>query len=486
MRRTTALLAALALLLTLLPAAALAAPSATGTWIVTLRAEADPATTAGPLARQHGGSVGHVYQHALNGFSFRGSAAAASALARNPMVTFVEADAEVWLDATQTGATWGLDRIDQRTLPLSGTYTYNTTGAGVTAYVIDSGILTSHSEFGTRASVGIDLVGTNGGQDCNGHGTHVAGTIGGETYGVAKAITLRAVRVFDCTGGSTWETIIAGIDWVIANHQAGQPAVANMSLGGGASSSVDTATNNLINDGVATAVAAGNGDFLGRQANACNSSPARVPAAMTISATNSSDAKVSWANYGDCVDWFAPGVSIKSAWYTSTTATNTISGTSMATPHTAGVAALYLQANPTASPAAVRNALYDATTKGVVTSSSTANNHLLYSLVTGGGTEPPNGTFALDLTGSSTIQGSQWRSTVTVAAAATGSAVSGVEVSGSWSNGGSATCTTSTSGTCTVSRSKNRVSSVTFTVTSATHGTLTYDLGPDSVTVYRP
>ena len=385
MRRTTALLASLALVLTLFPAAAMAAPAATGTWIVQLRADENPAAAAGQLARAYGGSVGHVYRLALNGFSFRGSAAGASALARNPKVTLVEADAEVRLDTTQSGATWGLDRIDQRTLPLSTTYSYETTGTGVTAYVIDSGILTGHQEFGGRASLGKDLVGTNGGQDCNGHGTHVAGTIGGKTYGVAKNVTLIAVRVFDCTGGSTWETIIAGIDWVIGNHVGG-PAVANMSLGGGSSSAVDTATNNLINDGVATAVAAGNGNFIGRQADACNYSPARVPAAMTISATSSSDAKASWANYGSCVDWFAPGVSITSAWYTSDTATNTISGTSMATPHTAGVAALYLESNAGASPAQVRKAIYDATTKGIVTSSSTTNNHLLYSgFITGGG-----------------------------------------------------------------------------------------------------
>ncbi|HEU5205279.1 MAG TPA: S8 family serine peptidase [Candidatus Limnocylindrales bacterium] len=385
MRRLVALLATLGLLLMVVPATG-AAASPQGTWIVQLRNGVDPASAAPGLARQNGGSVGYVYRHALNGFSFRGSAAAAAALERNPKVTLVEADAQVSLDTTQTGATWGLDRIDQRALPLSGSYTYDQTGAGVTAYIIDTGILPTHQEFGGRASVGTDLVGDGrNGIDCNGHGTHVAGTIGGATYGVAKGVDLVAVRVFSCTGGSAWTTIIAGMDWVIANHDAGDPAVANMSLSGSGSSSVDTATNNLINDGVATAVAAGNGNIIGLQANACNYSPARVPAAMTISATDRNDRKASWANYGNCVDWFAPGVDITSAWYSSTSATNTISGTSMATPHTVGAAALYLETHPTASPAAVRTALYDATTKGVVTSSSTTNNHLLYSLFSGGG-----------------------------------------------------------------------------------------------------
>ena len=393
MRRITALLASLALVLTVFPATAAAAPgpSPTGAWIVTLRPDVDPAAAAGALAREHGGRVGYVYEHALNGFSFRGSQAAATALQSNPNVVAVEADAEVWLETTQSSATWGLDRIDQRSLPLSGTYTYEQTGSGVTAYVIDSGIRFSHAQFGGRAVLGADFVGDGqNGNDCNGHGTHVAGTIGGSTYGVAKNVTLVSVRVFGCTGGSTWETIIAGINWAAGDHPAGAPAVANMSLGGGANSSVDSATNGLINDGVATAVAAGNGNVIGLQANACNYSPARVPAAMTISATDSSDRKVSWANYGDCVDWFAPGVSITSSWSTSNTATNTISGTSMATPHTAGAAALYLEANPGASPATVRDALYDATTKGIVTSSSTANNHLLYSLVAGGSQPPTN------------------------------------------------------------------------------------------------
>ena len=386
MRHVVAMLAALALILAVFPATVSAAPPQQGTWIVQLQAGVSPAAAAPGLAKQHGGTVGHIYRHALNGFSFRGSAAAAAALERNPKVTLVEADAEVSLEETQAGATWGLDRIDQRALPLSGSYLYERTGTGVTAYIIDTGILPSHQEFGGRASVGADFVGDGqNGIDCNGHGTHVAGTIGGATYGVAKDVDLVAVRVFGCTGNTAWTTIIAAIDWVIGNHAAGTPAVANMSISGTGISSVDTATNNLINDGVATAVAAGNGNILGLEANACNYSPARVPAAMTISATDSTDKKASWANYGNCVDWFAPGVSINSAWFTSTSATNTISGTSMATPHTAGVAALYLETHPHGVAGRGARALYDATTKGVVSSSRTTNNHLLYSVFSGGG-----------------------------------------------------------------------------------------------------
>jgi subtilisin family serine protease len=225
---------------------------------------------------------------------------------------------------------------------------------------------------------GYDSVDGGAADDCNGHGTHVAGTIGGSSVGVAKAVSLVAVRVLNCSGSGSYSGIIAGVDWVTGNHAAGTPAVANMSLGGSASSSLDTAINNSINDGITYAVAAGNGNTGGVAQDACNYSPARVAAAITVGATNSSDTKASWSNYGSCVDWFAPGVRILSAWYTSDTAGAFLDGTSMASPAVAGVAALYLQGNPTASPSSVRTALYNLTTKGVVLSSKTTNNHLLF------------------------------------------------------------------------------------------------------------
>ena len=349
-----------------------------GQYIVVLKPDARSAVVADAHARSAGARILAVYGAALKGYAARLTPAQLAAVRADPRVAFVEADRTVSLSTTQTNATWGLDRIDQRARPLSTTFTYFNTGAGVRAYIIDTGIRFSHSQFGGRASTGFDAVDGGSADDCNGHGTHVAGTVGGSTYGVAKGVALIGVRVLNCSGSGTTSGVIAGINWVTGNHQAGQPAVANMSLGGGASSALDNAVRNSVADGVSYAVAAGNGNALGIAQNACNSSPARVAEAMTISATDSSDRKASWANYGNCVDWFAPGVSITSAWYNSNTATRTISGTSMATPHTAGVAALYLQGNPSASPATVRTTLFNLTTKGVVTSSSTTNNHLLF------------------------------------------------------------------------------------------------------------
>jgi len=360
-------------------------------YIVVLKDDVgDVETEAINLARDFDGdrNGGHTYLRALKGFSVRMSEQQALRLANDPRVEFVEEDGVVSLGTTQTGATWGLDRIDQRDLPLNGTYTYTPTGTGVKAYIIDTGIRATHTQFAGRVISGFtainDGLGTN---DGNGHGTHVSGTVGGSTYGVAKNVTLVAVRVLDSAGNGTDSGVIAGVDFVTSNHLAGQPAVANMSLGGGISSALDTAVNNAINDGVTFAVAAGN-----ETQDACNVSPARVANAITVGSTTTSDARSSFSNFGTCLDIFAPGSSITSSWNTSDTATNTISGTSMATPHVTGVAALFLETNPTASPATVAAAIINSSTPNKVTGAGTGSpNRLLYSLLTGAPPPPPPG-----------------------------------------------------------------------------------------------
>lgn len=319
------------------------------------------------------GKLLYAYNSAVYGFAARLTDAEVQQLAARADVEYIEEDGVVSIDATQTGATWGLDRIDQAALPLSTTYNYTGTASTANAYIIDTGILLGHTQFGGRAVTGYDAV-TAGGtaSDCNGHGTHVAGTVGGSTYGVAKAAMLYAVRVLGCTGSGTNAGVIAGVDWVRLNHR--KPAVANMSLGGAANSTLDTAINNLVNAGVTVVVAAGNSNV-----DASGSSPARVAAAITVGATTNTDARASYSNFGSILDIFAPGSSITSAWYTSTTAINTISGTSMASPHVAGCAARYLAANPTATPAAVANFLIANATLNRVTSPGTGSpNRLLY------------------------------------------------------------------------------------------------------------
>jgi len=342
-----------------------------GQYIVVMKAtRAARAASAAAAVGVSGDKVKRTFHSALDGFTATLSDGEAAALSRDPNVALVERDQVFTISTTQSPATWGIDRIDQRARPLSNSYTYTRTGAGVRAYIIDTGIRFSHSEFGGRAVSGFDAVDGGAADDCNGHGTHVSGTVGGATYGVAKGVTLVGVRVLDCAGSGTTSGVIAGVDWVTANHV--KPAVANMSLGGGASAALDQAVANSIAAGVTYAIAAGNSN-----ARACNYSPARVATAITVGATTSTDARASYSNWGSCLDLFAPGSSITSSWYTSNTATNTISGTSMATPHVAGVAALYLQGSPAATPATVRNALVANATSGVVGNPRTGSPNLL-------------------------------------------------------------------------------------------------------------
>jgi hypothetical protein len=364
-----------------------AAPAPTLGVIVTLHdGTADPAAVAADLLGGQKDKVGYVYTKALKGFSASLPQALISTLKGDARVKSIQPDLVHTIQATQTPTpSWGLDRIDQRDLPLNNSYTYTSTGSGVKAYVIDTGLVLGHPDFGGRASSGTDAIDGGTADDCHGHGTHVGGTIGGTKYGVAKNASLVAVRVLNCQGSGTTAQVVAGINWVIGNHQAGQPAVANMSLGGTADAAIDTAVRNLVADGVTVAVAAGNDT-----ANSCSGSPSRVAEAITVGASDQNDARASFSNGGTCVDLFAPGVNITSDWLSN--GTNTISGTSMATPHVAGVAAQYLATSPSSSPSQVAAALNGKTTKGKVTGATfrscvliifcttvnTPNNHLLF------------------------------------------------------------------------------------------------------------
>ncbi|GGS06115.1 MULTISPECIES: S8 family peptidase [Streptomyces] len=312
------------------------------------------ASTARGLATRYGGSVKRTYDSALHGFSAGMSENAAQRLAADPAVAYVEQDRTISIEGTQSPTpSWGLDRIDQRALPLDNSYTYGNNGAGVKAYIVDTGINFTHQDFGGRAISGINILAQGSpATDCHGHGTHVAGTVGGSSYGVAKDVTLVGVRVTNCMGAGAYGDVIAGVDWVTADHAAGAPAVANVSLGGPFSQALNDAITGAIDDGVVFAVAATN-----NQGNACEFSPASTPAAITVGATTNTDARASYSSYGPCVDVFAPGSDITSAWIGSNSATSTISGTSMATPHVTGAAALALVANPGFTPQQVRDKL---------------------------------------------------------------------------------------------------------------------------------
>jgi subtilisin family serine protease len=338
-----------------------------GEYIVVLKNGADPRSVAAVA----GVTPQWVYTAVLNGFSATLNAGQLTALRNNPRVDYVEQSQRGGVATTQFSAPWGLDRIDQHPLPLSGTYTYNSTGTGVRAYIIDSGIYTGHSQFGTRASNVWDYAGGSG-ADCNGHGTHVAGIVGGATYGVAKNVYLRGVRVVDCGGFGGTATVIAAMDWVRLNHI--KPAVANMSLGYPYSGAVNTAATNMINAGIFTAVASGN-----ENQNACNVSPASANGTITVNASDRFDARATFSNFGGCTEIYAPGVDVTSAWLGSTTATAVLSGTSMASPHVTGVGALYkAAAGDVASSTIVSWIINNATFNAITGNPVGTPNRLLY------------------------------------------------------------------------------------------------------------
>jgi aqualysin 1 len=457
-----------------------------GRYIVVLKdSVGNPAAEAAKAVRG-GGQLHYTYSAALKGFAATLPDAAVQALRNNPQVDYVEQDQTVSLAGetqAQSLPTWGLDRIDQWSRPLDQWYHYNYTGAGVTAFIIDTGIRPDHVDFGGRVLEGFTVIsdgrGTN---DCDGHGTHVAGTVGGLAWGVAKQVTLRPVRVLNCRGSGTYSGVIAGVDWV-ANSVI-RPAVANMSLGGGKSLSMNAAVAGAVSKGVTMVVAAGNSS-----ADACNYSPASEPSALTVGATTSSDARSSYSNYGTCVDLFAPGSGITSAWITSASATNTISGTSMASPHVAGVAALALQANPTASPAAIASFIVENATPNMVGSAGTGSpNLLLYSMGGGKAAELAKvGVAVSDVAGTSTRKGKNWRAQATVTIRSFGSdvPVANATITGTFSTqDGTTSCITDGSSRCTLTSAPIGLdtSPTVFTVTNVSGSNLLYDSSQNSIT----
>jgi serine protease len=356
----------------------------------------DVSTMAVDMASVYNLDVRMSYSHALPGFVARMNDRSLQRLLTDARVAYVEQDGYVYTSAVQNNATWGIDRVDQRNLPLSGSYEYFTTASNVHTYIVDTGVLGTHTQFSGRMGNGYTAINDGRGTtDCNGHGTHVAGTVAGSVHGIAKSAIVHPVRVLGCNGSGTNSGVIAGMDWVAQNHI--KPAVANMSLGGGASTATDDAVTRMHNAGVTVVVAAGNDN-----GNACSYSPARAPLAITVGSTTNTDARSSFSNFGTCLDIFAPGSNITSAWHTGTSATNTISGTSMAAPHVAGVAALYLANNPSATPSQVATALINNSTPNKVTSAGSGSpNRLLYSIF--GGTtpvdNPPTASFTFNCSG---------------------------------------------------------------------------------------
>ena len=328
--------------------------------------------------QQFQGKIKFIYQHAFQGVAVQIPQNVEQEFVRilklNPTVSLIEKDQVFKSNATtQTNATWGLDRSDQRNLPLNSTYNADGNAQGVPVYVVDTGVLASHQDFAGRVKAGYTAVSDgNGTTDCNGHGTHVAGTIAGTKYGIAKSASIIPVRVLDCNGSGTTSTVIAGLDWVASQNP--KNAVVNLSLGGGTSTALDDAINRVVNKDIVVVVAAGNNN-----ADACNYSPSRVPAAITVGATTNQDQRANYSNYGKCLDVFAPGSNITSDWYSSNTATATASGTSMASPHVAGLAAILRAIYTGENVSQITNRILNKATTNKVTDSQTGSpNRLLY------------------------------------------------------------------------------------------------------------
>ena len=446
------------------------------------RGASDVPSVARSLSTKHRAKLLRSYQHALRGFVVEADQNALAQLLNDPGVAYVEEDGMGSIYATQNNATWGIDRTDQRNLPLSTTYTYDTDATGVHAYILDTGVRADHTEFSGRMGNGFSArPGDASTGDCHGHGTHVAGTVAGTTWGVAKKATVHPVRTFDCTGNGQVSEAIAAIDWVAANHI--KPAVANMSFGFPGSTAIDNSINNLINAGVVVVAAAGNSND-----DACSGSPRRVPRALTIGASDRNDARSVWSSsqasgWGSCVDLFAPGTDIVSAGIASATASAPNSGTSMATPHVAGVVALYLATHPSATPDEVHAAIVNNATAGKVTGNLRGTpNLLLHSLFSAGpgpGNNAPVANFMSSATG------------LTVTFTDTSSDSDGSIVSRSWNFGDGTTSTATnpsktytTAGTYTVTLTVTDDDGATHTKTASvtvggTGGVQTYSNGAD-------
>jgi len=455
--------------------------------VVFKKTVANPAAEAQALVRAGGGQLRHSYSHALKGFAATLPEAALSGLRNNPNVESIEQDMTVsvkQVSSPQNQVTWGLDRIDQADLPLDTQYHFSQTGAGVTAFIIDTGIRADHVEFTGRLRPGFGAVPDgNGTNDCQGHGTHVAGTVGGTTWGVAKGVSLIPVRVLDCNGQGAYSDVIAGIDWV--TNSTLRPAVANMSLGGPVSSSLDAAVAGAVARGVTMVIAAGNSNV-----DACTVSPAREPSAITVGAINSTDYRANYSNVGTCLDLFAPGHMITSAGIASATASNMLSGTSMAAPHVSGVVALILQGNPTASPEAVTAQVIAQAVPNRVVYPGTGSPNLLLSALGSSAvaTQPATRTVAFkSMTGSGNRTGGNWKASavVTVRDVNSGATVANASVTGSFSPGGTSTCVTGTTGSCTLtsgSIKSNTASSATLSGNGISGTLMNYDATQNAVT----